>query len=157
MIEIEHKFLIKNDGWRISASEGTRFQQGYISTVSGTAVRVRIAGDKGFLTLKGASRGAAGISRTELEYEVPLAEAQAMIDEFVDTPVVDKLRYLVNYEGKAWEIDIFSGDNDGLAIAEIELESADEVFAIPEWVGTCVSSDPRYSNYSLATSPYKDW
>ena len=157
MIEIEHKFLLKNDDWKATASEGIRYQQGYISTTSGTAVRVRIAGEKGYLTLKGPSGGEAGISRTELEYEIPLAEAQAMINEFVDSPLIDKLRYLVTHEGKTWEIDIFSGDNIGLEVAEIELTSEDEKFSLPTWAGECVSTDPRYSNYSLAKMPFKNW
>lgn len=157
MTEIEHKFLLKNDDWQATASEGIRYQQGYISTHGDTAVRVRIAGDKGYLTLKGSSGGEAGISRTELEYEIPLTEAQTMIEEFVDSPLIDKHRYLVTHEGKTWEIDIFSGDNAGLEIAEIELTSENETFSIPPWAGECVSTDPRYSNYSLVKVPFKDW
>ncbi len=157
MTEIEHKFLLKNDDWKATASEGVRYQQGYISTQNETAVRVRIAGDKGYLTLKGPRSGEEGISCTEFEYEVPLNEAESMIEEFVDSPLIDKHRYLVIHQGKTWEIDIFSGDNEGLAVAEIELSSEHEEFEIPSWAGPCVSEDPRYSNYSLAQVPFKDW
>ena len=157
MIEIEHKFLLKNDDWKATASEGVRYQQGYISTQNETAVRVRIAGDKGYLTLKGSPCGEEGISRSEFEYEIPLTDAESMIEEFVDSPLIDKLRYLVIHQGKTWEIDIFSGDNAGLEVAEIELTSEHEEFELPSWAGACVSEDPRYSNYSLAQVPFKDW
>ena len=157
MIEIEHKFLLKNDDWKASASDGIRYQQGYIATHSETTVRVRIAGDKGYLTLKGPSSGEENISRTELEYEIPLYDARTMINELVDSPIIDKHRHLVIHAGKTWEIDVFSGDNAGLVIAEIELSSEHEEFEIPGWVGQCVSTDSRYSNYSLARVPFKDW
>ncbi|MEZ7956065.1 MAG: CYTH domain-containing protein [Rubritalea sp.] len=157
MIEIEHKFILKNDGWKATASEGIRYQQGYISTTNGTAVRVRIAGDKSYLTLKGPRGGEEGISCTEFEYEIPLNDARAMIAALVDSPLIDKLRYLVIHQGKTWEIDIFSGDNAGLEVAEIELSSEHEKFEIPSWAGSCVSQDHRYCNYSLAQVPFKDW
>lgn len=157
MLEIEHKFLIKNDGWKASSSEGVLYRQGYIKTESGTAVRVRIAGEKGFLTLKGQGRGEQGISRSEFEYEIPLADAEAMMDELLDTTLIEKHRYLVEYEGKTWEVDIFSGDNTGLEVAEIELNSEDEKFSIPDWAGECVSDDPRYFNSSLTQKPYNTW
>jgi len=157
MIEIEHKFLIKNDDWKATASEGVRYQQGYIATTNDTTVRVRIAGDKGYLTLKGPRGGEEGISCTEFEYEIPLADAESMIEELVDSPLIDKHRYLVIHQGKTWEIDIFSGDNAGLAVAEIELTSEHEGFEIPSWAGACVSEDSRYGNYSLAKVPFKDW
>ncbi|MGJ8657060.1 MAG: CYTH domain-containing protein [Akkermansiaceae bacterium] len=157
MIEIEHKFLIKNDGWKEFASAGVRYRQGYIDTVNGTTVRVRIAGDKGYLTLKGQFGGESGISRNEFEYEIPLVEAEAMIVEFVDSPLIDKYRYLVTHHGKTWEIDIFAGDNAGLEVAEIELTSECEKFDLPGWVGECVSDDERYANGYLARTPFKDW
>ena len=157
MLEIEHKFLIKNDAWRASASVGVLYRQGYIKTESGVAVRVRIAGDKSFLTLKGKSTDEKGISRLEYEYEIPLADAEMMTKNLVDSTLIEKHRYLVEYEGKTWEVDVFSGDNAGLEIAEIELSSEDEKFALPDWVGECVSGDPRYYNSSLTELPYKDW
>ena len=157
MIEIEHKFLLKNDDWRALASEGVRYRQGYIDTVNGTTVRVRIAGDQGYLTLKGKRGGEAGITCSEFEYEIPLADAEGMIDEFLDTPLIDKHRYLVEYGGKTWEVDVFAGDTEGLVVAEIELASEDEEFDLPSWVGECVSGDYRYANGSLAKLAFKDW
>ena len=157
MIEIEHKFLINNDDWKATASEGTRYQQGYISTTGDVTVRVRIAGEKGFLTLKGSPSGDEGISRNEIEHEIPLDEARMMMAEFVDSPIIDKVRYIVVHDGKIWEIDEFGGDNEGLVIAEIELHDEYEEFEIPSWAGACVSDDPRYSNYSLARMPFKNW
>jgi adenylate cyclase len=157
MIEIEHKFLLKNDDWKATASEGIRYQQGYISTTNHTAVRIRIAGDKGYLTLKGPRGGKKGISCAEFEYEIPVTDAESIIVELVDSPVIDKIRYLVTHQGKTWEVDIFSGDNAGLEVAEIELNSEYEQFELPSWVGLCVSEDSRYSNYSLAQVPFKDW
>jgi adenylate cyclase len=157
MLEIEHKFLIKNDDWKATASEGIRYQQGYISTLNETTVRVRIAGNKGYLTLKGPAGGEEGISRTEIEHEIPLDEARTMIAEFVDSPIIDKVRYIVIYREKIWEIDVFSGDNEGLVLAEIELHDEHEQFEIPSWAGACVSDDPRYGNYSLAQFPFMDW
>lgn len=157
MIEIEHKFLVQNDDWKASASEGIRYTQGYITTVNKTTVRVRIAGEKGYFALKGAPKGEEGISRTEIEHEISLDEAEIMIEEFVDSPIIDKIRYIVVHCGKIWEIDVFSGDNEGLIIAEIELHDEHEKFEIPSWAGKCVSDDPRYGNFSLAKFPYKDW
>lgn len=157
MIEIEHKFLVKNDDWRASASEGIRYMQGYIRTVNKVAVRIRIAGEKGYFAIKGPNKGEVGISRTEIEHEIPLDEAQTMIEEFVDSPLIDKIRYIVVHCGKIWEIDVFSGENEGLVIAEIELHEEHEKFEIPSWAGTCISRDPRYGNYSLAKTPFKNW
>jgi len=157
MIEIEHKFLLKNDGWKATASEGIRYRQAYINTSKGSTVRIRIAGDKGYVTLKGSRGGVKGISRSEFEYEVPLADAEAMMDELVDSAIIDKHRYFVEYEGKTWEIDVFAGDNEGLEVAEVELNSEDEEFAIPSWVGECVSEDRRYGNGNLAKMPFKGW
>lgn len=158
MIEIEHKYLLKNDDWREIASEGVRYQQAYISTIEGgPTIRIRIAGPRGYVTLKGPRGGKEGISRTEMEYEIPLGDAITMMKEFVDSPVIDKLRHIAVYKGKTWEIDEFFGDNQGLCVAEIELQSEDEKFKIPDWIGECVSGDKRYGNSKLARNPYKTW
>ncbi len=157
MIEIEHKFLVKDDSWQAVASAGVRYVQGYISTVNKTAVRVRIAGEKGYFAVKGPTKGEVGISRTEIEHEIPLDEARTMIEEFVDSPLIDKMRYIVVHCSKVWEIDVFSGDNEGLVIAEIELQDEHETFEIPSWAGDCISADSRYGNYALAKNPYKHW
>ncbi len=155
--EIEHKFLLKNQDWKKVAGEKKLYKQAYISTHSGTTVRVRIVGESAYLTLKGQLSGERGISRTEFEYEIPLEDAKVMITDYVDSPVVEKFRYLITYVGKVWEVDEFTGDNAGLVVAEIELESEDEKFALPDWIGDCVSSDRRYSNASLARSPFSSW
>lgn len=157
MIEIEHKYLLKNDEWKQYASDGERYQQAYISTKGDTTVRVRIAGTRAFLTLKGPREGKRGISRTEMEYEIPLGDGISMMKEFVDSPVIEKLRHIAVYKGKTWEIDEFFGDNNGLVVAEIELQSEDEAFELPPWVGECVSNDRRYGNSQLAKNPYKFW
>lgn len=156
--EIEHKFLLKNDNWRKLDVEKKLYQQAYVSTNSGTTVRVRIVGDDvAYLTLKGKRSGKLGISRTEFEYEIPVADAQLMIDEYVDSAVVKKYRYLIPYAGKVWELDEFLGDNAGLIVVEIELESEDEAFEKPEWVGECVSDDRRYGNAHLSRKPFNTW
>ncbi len=150
-IEIERKFLVTGDAWR--AAPGTRYSQGYLNRDKARTVRVRIAGDQGFLTIKGVSVGA---TRAEFEYPVPLADAQEMLS-LCDGPVVRKTRHLVVHDGLAWEVDAFLGDNAGLVVAEIELASEDQAFALPDWVGREVTGDPRYFNSSLAVHPFSAW
>lgn len=157
MIEIEHKFLLKNQDWKKLAKEKKLYRQAYISTKSGTTVRVRIVGHTAYLTLKGMPSGATSISRSEFEYEIPIADAQTMMAEYVDSPIVEKYRHLIPFAGKLWEVDEFLGNNTGLAVAEIELKSEDEEFLIPNWIGECVSDDHRYTNASLAYVPFNTW
>ncbi|MFE8644540.1 CYTH domain-containing protein [Sphingomonas sp. NCPPB 2930] len=150
-IEIERKFLVTGDAWR--AAPGTRYSQGYLNRDKARTVRVRIAGDQGFLTIKGVSVGA---TRAEFEYPVPLADAQEMLS-LCDGPVVQKTRHRVVHDGLAWEVDAFLGDNAGLVVAEIELASENQAFALPDWVGREVTGDPRYFNSSLAVHPFSAW
>lgn len=151
--EIERKFLI--DLTKVGALEnGTAIKQGYIATSDKTVVRARVAGKKAYLTLKGANKG---VTRTEFEYEIPVDDAEQIIAELCNGPVVEKTRYLLEYIGHTWEIDIFHGNNEGLIIAEIELTSEDEVFEKPAWVETEVSGDPKYYNSSLLDHPFKNW
>lgn len=151
--EIERKFLI--DLTKIEPLEnGTAIKQGYIATTNKTVVRARVAGKKAYLTLKGANKG---VTRTEFEYEIPVDDAEQIIAELCNGPVVEKTRYLLEYIGHTWEVDIFHGDNEGLVIAEIELTSEDESFELPEWVETEVSGDPKYYNSSLLDHPFKNW
>ena len=146
--EIERKYLLANDSWRAEAGEGTQLVQGYIAGEKGTpAVRVRIIGDKAFLTIKGP---ADGITRSEFEYPVPVEDARFMIDNFCGSRVVEKKRYLCG----RWEIDEYFGSNLGLFTAEIELTSADEKFEIPPWLGEDISEDPEYTNGALSRFPY---
>lgn len=157
--EIERKFLVKNKSYK-SLANGTHYQQGYIPTVNGMTVRIRIAGDKAFITLKD---HAVGFTRHEFEYPIPVDEAQRMLDLMCAKPQIDKYRYVVPATSPVaehnlcWEVDEFLGDNQGLTIAEIEVPSEDTIFDIPDWVGEEVTGDKRYYNSHLCNCPYKDW
>lgn len=150
--EIERKFLVTSDSWRKSA-RGTRFQQGYLSTDPQRSVRVRIAGEQAWLTIKGQTEG---ISRAEFEYPVPPGDATELMDLCLPA-VISKTRYRVTVGQHVWEVDEFHGDNDGLVVAEIELGSVDESFERPDWLGEEVSHDPRYFNASLTSHPFCRW
>jgi len=153
--EIERKFLVTDESWREVAGAGLPCRQGYISAgASEVTVRVRRMGDQGFITLKGPSKG---ISRPELEYEIPVAEADQMLEHFCAGGIVSKVRYILVYNGLRWEIDEFSGGNAGLVVAEIELECEDQPFETPEWLGKEVSFDRRYTNAALAQNPFSSW
>ncbi|GAB0150075.1 MULTISPECIES: CYTH domain-containing protein [Marichromatium] len=153
-IEIERKFLVRDAGWREAVSRSTRMVQGYLVAEPGLTLRVRIAGEQAFLTLKGASRG---IARAEYEYPVPVADAEAMLRDLACTALVEKVRHLVTVAGRVWEVDEFAGANAGLVLAELELEDERAVFVRPDWLGEEVSDDPRYFNARLARHPYRDW
>lgn len=151
--EIERKFLVNLDLWQPPAN-GVKIMQCYLARTEGMTLRLRLADDKAFLTLKGATRG---ISRSEFEYAIPRQDALDMLKEFPVSASVCKTRYYEQVGNHRWEVDIFEGANAGLAVAEIELESADEKFELPEWVTGEVSSDRRYRNAYLAEHPYKKW
>ncbi len=151
--EIERKFLLTGDGWR-QLAKGTIYRQGYLSTVKERTVRVRTIDDKGFLTIKGITVGA---TRVEYEYEIPTADANEMLDDLCEKPIIEKKRYKVALDGFIWEIDEFGGVNQGLIVAEIELESEDQAFNKPDWVGDEVSGDPRYFNSNLIAHPFTTW
>lgn len=148
-LEIERKYLVAGTEWKSVASEPVRLCQKYIPLAPEQkgVVRIRIAGEKAFLTLKTPQNG---ISRGEFEYEIPLKDAEELMQTFCPGHAVDKLRYIVEYEGKKWEVDEFLGSHSGLILAEIELEDAEETFAVPPWVGKEVSGDFHYSNSYLA-------
>lgn len=150
-VEIERKFLVR-EGWQ-PQHEGVRIAQGYLSSVPERTVRVRIKGKKGYLTVKGRNEG---IRRAEFEYEIPAADAEAML-KLCEQPPVEKTRYLEAYAGHTWEIDIFAGVNAGLRVAEIELPAEDTAFRKPDWAGREVSGDSRYYNSSLSHHPYQEW
>jgi len=151
--EIERKFLV--DPLRLPVLETPHtIKQGYILTVEKTTVRIRISNNSAFLTLKGK---ATGLTRSEFEYRVPVNDAEKMLQELCTSPLIEKKRYLVPYEGHTWELDIFEGDNAGLIVAEIELNTENEIFKKPSWVTKEVSFDPRYRNSSLITYPYSLW
>lgn len=151
--EIERKFLVRNDGYRQGA-EVCLYRQGYLSTASERVVRVRRAGEKGFVTIKGETKGAV---RLEYEYEIPAGQADEIISTLCEKPIIEKYRYKCEYGSFIWEIDEFMGENQGLIVAEIELESEDMDFPVPEWVGEEVTYDPRYLNSNLVKNPYKNW
>jgi CYTH domain-containing protein len=151
-IEIERKFLLRNNDWR-PLGVPVHYAQGYLVADGQRTVRVRVAGKQGFLTIKGKSQG---ISRNEYEYEIPAAEAMEMF-QLCAIPVIEKYRTRVLYEGKIWEVDEFEGPNKGLIMAEIELKSEDETFAVPPWIGQEVTGDFRYFNFYLAQNPFNNW
>ena len=151
--EIERKFLVKGTAWKAQAA-GMLYRQGYLSSVKERTVRVRIAGEKAFLTIKGLNKG---VTRTEFEYPVPIDDAAAMLDGLCERPLIEKTRYVLPSGGYTWEIDEFHGDNDGLVVAEVELQRADDKPPLPEWVGEEVSSDARYFNSNLVKKPFKTW
>lgn len=152
-IEIERKFLVRGDSWRQGA-QGTSYRQGYLTVDPERTVRVRIAGDKAFLTIKGKTEG---MARAEFEYPIPVAEAAQLLDSLCLRPQIEKVRYRVSYGGHIWEVDEFDGDNKGLIMAEVELESSDQQVELPPWAGEEVTDDPRYYNASLTRSPFTTW
>ncbi|MCK6461688.1 MAG: CYTH domain-containing protein [Planctomycetes bacterium] len=148
--EIERKFLVRGDTWR-PGPEGILQRQGYLS-VEDPTVRVRIEGPRATLTVKGAQKG---LTRPEFEYGIPLADAEEML--LLCAFAVEKTRYVREFGGRRWEIDVFHGANEGLVIAELELAREDESFALPLWLGAEVSRDPRYRVSSLARNPFGKW
>jgi adenylate cyclase len=152
--EIERKFLVISDGWRAGAAPGALYRQGYLTTGTTVTVRVRVAGDRGYLTLKGLH---AGLSRAEFEYKIPLADAQQMLTHLCSAPPVEKVRYRVEHAGLIWEVDEFTGTNAPLVLAEVELENETQPVTLPDWVGQEVSTDVHYTNAYLAQRPYSTW
>lgn len=151
--EIERKFLTVGDDWRADA-EGTAFRQGYLVADGQREVRVRRAGERAFLTIKGPRRGN---TRTEIEYPISVEDAEQLLDELCEQPLIEKTRYRVEHGGHTWEVDDFHGDSAGLVLAEVELDSEDEQVHLPSWIGTEVSNDPRFTNAHLARHPFKSW
>ena len=129
-------------------------KQAYLATVAKASIRVRVARDKAYLNIKSVTLG---ISRTEYEYVIPLADAEEMLENLVDGAVIDKVRYKVRCGAHVWDLDVFHGANQGLVVAEVELDSEDEAFEMPAWAGQEVSGDPKYYNASLVKHPYCDW
>jgi CYTH domain-containing protein len=149
--EIERKFLVVGDAWRQGA--GTLLAQGYLNRDKERTVRVRVAGERAFLTIKGAN---AGPVRAEFEYAIPVADAEQLL-ALSDGPVVRKIRREIEHGGLTWEVDEFLDDNAGLVVAELELDAEDQAFAKPEWAGKEVTEDRSYLNSNLATYPFNRW
>jgi adenylate cyclase len=152
-LEIERKFLVKNNAWRKGA-KGIDYQQGYLSTDSPRTVRVRLEGRFGKLTIKGKKKGIAG---DEFEYDIPANDAKYLLRNLCKQPIIQKKRYKIPFEGLVWEVDVFYGQNKGLVIAEVELESIEQNFNIPKWIGKEVTQDRRFRNANLVTHPYPKW
>jgi adenylate cyclase len=151
--EIERKFLPRDPSWRPD-TEGASIRQGYLCTDPERAVRVRAIGERGFVTVKG---GSVGASRTEFEYEIPAADAHRMLDDLCLPPLIEKTRYRIEAGGRTWEVDVFHGDNEGLVVAEIELDDENEPIEMPPWAGDEVTGDERYYNVYLVRRPFTTW
>ncbi|WP_462265599.1 CYTH domain-containing protein [Mucilaginibacter sp.] len=153
-VEIERKFLVNAELWQnVDKPKGTPFVQGYILSEDSRTVRVRATDQKGYITLKGKSTG---FSRSEYEYEIPAGEAHELISNFAQSSI-KKTRYCIEFAGKTWEVDEFEASNEGLLVAEIELEAEDEQFDLPPWLGKEVTDDERYYNAYLSVHPFKQW
>lgn len=151
--EIERKFLVKGEEWK-AAARGTVYRQGYLSSAKERVVRVRTVENKGFLTIKGVTRG---ISRAEFEYEISAEDAAIMLDDMCEKPLIEKKRYQVPVGGLVFEVDEFLGENAGLVVAEVELKDEKQKITLPAWIGEEVSGDPRYFNSNLIKHPYSRW
>jgi adenylate cyclase len=153
-VEIERKFLVDHEKWeKVEKSNGIPYRQGYMLHDDKQTIRVRVSDKKGYLNFKSK---VSELNRKEYEYEIPLEDGLEMLDVFT-TNGTEKIRYVIQFKGKIWEVDVFSGDNAGLIVAEIELQSESEQFEKPNWVTAEVTYDGRYTNASLSIHPYKDW
>lgn len=153
-VEIERKFLLASDDWRKLGGQGLPYCQGYLCSGEGRTVRIRTVAETGYLTVKGAT---SGISRSEFEYRIPVEDAREMLDALCFKPLITKIRYNIPLSGFIWEVDEFLEENLGLVVAEIELQSPEQTFFKPAWLGREVTDDPRYRNSSLVTYPYSLW
>ncbi|MES2760351.1 MAG: CYTH domain-containing protein [Pseudomonadota bacterium] len=151
-VEIERKFVLSGDGWR-ALGEPLLLRQGYLSSDPARVVRVRVEGERAFMTVKGKSVGA---TRGEWEYPIPLADANELL-ALCEQPIVEKYRRRIDFAGHTWEVDEFLGANQGLVVAEIELDSEDQQFDKPDWIGAEVTDDPRYFNSALVRHPFSHW
>lgn len=152
--EIERKFLLRTDDWRDEIADSQRLSQGYLTETGPASVRVRTNGTEAYLNIKSMTLG---MTRDEYEYEIPLADAERMLATLCQGPKVEKIRHHVHHDGFLWEIDEFLSDNAGLIVAEVELDSPEQTFVRPEWLGDEVTEDPRYYNVSLVRHPFRDW
>jgi adenylate cyclase len=153
-VEIERKFRVINDAWRAGTSTSTLLRQGYLANTARASIRVRLAGEQGWLSVKAMTPGR---SRAEYEAAIAAVDANEMLDRLCDGPLIEKWRHIVPHAGNRWEVDEFLGENAGLVIAELELESEQQDFARPEWLGAEVTEDQRYFNFRLSQQPYRHW
>ncbi|OXB20666.1 adenylate cyclase [Flavobacterium tructae] len=155
MVEIERKFLVKSADFKEQAFTYNKIAQGYLNAVPERTVRVRIKGERGFITIKGVSQQG-GMSRFEWENEIPLDEALELL-KLCEKGKIEKTRYEIKLGKHIFEVDEFYGENEGLVMAEVELESETEIFEKPDWLGEEVTNDPRYYNAYLSKNPFKEW
>jgi adenylate cyclase len=155
MIEIERKFLVTSDAFKAVAFAKNEIAQGYLNSTPERTVRVRIKGDLGFITVKGKGNSS-GMSRFEWEKEIALSEAKSLL-ELCESGVIRKTRYEIKVGNYVFEVDEFYGENEGLVVAEIELQSETDSFEKPSWLGTEVTNDQRYYNAYLSKNPFKNW
>jgi len=159
--EIERKYLVKGTEWRSHIEKlqkkfpdiGKKYCQGYIPTSNETTVRLRTVGEQGYLTIKSKTTG---YTRSEFEYPIPIEDAQQMLNDLCSKPLIKKIRYKINHSNLIWEVDEFFGENEGLIIAEVELENEDQQIDIPHWIDREVN-DKKYFNSSLIKHPYSQW
>ena len=150
-IEIERKFLVTNEDWKTGTP--ALYRQGYLNRDKHRTVRIRIAGDKAMINVKSLT---VGMRRAEYEYSIPVSDAKEMLN-LCEGPLIEKKRWLIEVGKNSWEIDEFMGDNQGLVVAEIELDDESQNFEMPSWAGIEVTDDERYYNSSLSMTPFKDW
>ncbi|MFN4279077.1 CYTH domain-containing protein [Thermosynechococcus sp.] len=153
-IEIERKFLVIGEAWRPLATAVSQLTQGYLSTVPERTVRVRLAGDEAWITIKGKAKGG---QRREYEYPIPVTDARELLEELCLQPIIQKNRYRITAGDLCWEVDEFAGACAGLILAEIEVPHPDYPLTLPPWIGAEVTDDPRYTNAYLAAHPYQEW
>ena len=153
-MEIERKFLVSSNQWKAGVVRESYFRQGYLANGENSSIRVRIGERSAELNIKSVTRG---VRRQEYEYTIPLEDAEQILTHLCTKPLIEKTRFYVEHAGNLWEVDQFSGANEGLVVAEIELTSEDEVFVKPDWVDKEVTHDLRYNNVSLVIHPFKDW
>ncbi len=152
-IEIERKFLVMGKCYR-QLAKPVSYRQGYLSTAKERIVRVRIEGERAFLAVKGVTNG---VTRTEYEYEIPPAEAEHILAKLCEKPIIEKDRYKIECDGMVWDVDEFHGPNEGLIVAEVQLNRENQQIIMPDWVGKEVSGEPKYFNSSLVQNPYGKW
>lgn len=153
-VEIERKFLVKNELWRAEVVSFSLLRQGYLANQHNAAVRVRVDGQQAFINIKSIT---SDLQRAEFEYEIPLADAEAILNSLALRPLVEKTRHKIIHGQHTWELDVFANENQGLVMAEVELASADETFVLPPWAGREVTGDPRYYNANLVKHPFTTW
>lgn len=153
-LEIERKYLVDHKKWsELAKPVGRLYRQGYLITDENKTIRIRLTHSDAYLTIKGKTKG---VTRDEFEYKIPLTDAAQLLDTFSESEL-SKTRYEIYYKDKLWEVDVFHNANDGLIVAEIELNSEDEKFELPDWVTKDVTDEPKYYNSNLTLLPFKKW